>query len=57
MNHDYAHCLDFTDDCPEKCFRAQLIRDMSLRHEIYIPLTLAHFKGTDECKRKETKNA
>lgn len=24
MNHDYAHCLDFCDDCPEECFRAKL---------------------------------
>ena len=20
MNHDYAHCADFTDDCPKDCF-------------------------------------
>ena len=28
MNHDYAHCADFKDDCPKKCFRAKLVRDL-----------------------------
>jgi hypothetical protein len=28
MNHDYAHCLDFTEDCPVECFRAELSRDL-----------------------------
>ena len=28
MNHDYAHCLEFEDDCPENCFRAELSRDL-----------------------------
>ena len=28
MNHDYAHCLDFTKDCPKECFRAELSRDL-----------------------------
>lgn len=29
MNHDYAHCLDFTEDCPQECFRAELSRDLA----------------------------
>ena len=28
MNHDYVHCLDYTEDCPEECFRAMLVRDL-----------------------------
>lgn len=20
MNHDYAHCLDYSPDCPKECF-------------------------------------
>lgn len=50
MNHDYAHCADFKDDCPKECFRAQLARDLE-----NIPkwrwVSWMHFKDTDECKR------
>ena len=58
MNHDYAHCADFTDGCPKKCFRAQLVRDLQkygklAPYGINFPISWAHFKGTDECKRKE----
>lgn len=28
MNHDYAHCLDYEDDCPKNCFRGELVRDL-----------------------------
>lgn len=30
MNHDYSHCAGFSPDCPKKCFRAQLVRDLKL---------------------------
>lgn len=52
MNHDYAHCLDFKDDCPSECFRAQLSRD--LENIIPIPYWVSwmHFKGTEECKKE-----
>ena len=54
MNHDYAHCLDFREDCPKKCFRAQLVRDLETRSDLMcIPLTWAHFVGIEECKRWE----
>ena len=57
MNHDYAHCLDMEKNCPKSCFRAQLTREVERRSDLQgIPLTWAHFKGTDECtkvKRKE----
>ena len=48
MGNDYTHCADFTDDCPEECFRAQLERNYSFSPH----LTYAHFKhaGTGSCK-------
>ena len=59
MNHDNAHCLDFKKNCPKKCFRAQLVREVEEIEELqFIPLTWAHFKGTEECPRgkKNEKN-
>lgn len=48
MNHDYAHCLDCKDDCPEECFRAQLVRD--LKNYPY-PVSWMHLEDTEECQR------
>ena len=58
MNHDYAHCLDYTKDCPKDCFRAQLQRDIEKRRSEFIgaPLTYAHLGGTDECKLEKDTN-
>lgn len=54
MNHDYAHCLDYSKDCPSKCFRAELVRDLHRRNDLWLkPVSWMHFKGTEECKRKE----
>lgn len=58
MNHDYAHCFDFTNDCPKDCFRAQLARDLLkygklAPYAINFPVSYMHFKGTDECPRKD----
>lgn len=53
MNHDYAHCADYTDRCPEECFRGKLVRDL----ENYpYPVSFVSFYGTDECliKRGES---
>ena len=59
MNHDYAHCADFTEKCPKKCFRAQLVRDLDnadLPSELC--LSWMNFKGTDEClKTKKTRKS
>lgn len=50
MSHDYAHCADFTSDCPQTCFRAQLVRDLNMRTDLAgILISWMHFKGTDEC--------
>lgn len=57
MNHDYAHCLDFTNDCPKDCFRAQLVRDLKKRTDLLgLPFSWMHFRGTDECPRKDNKD-
>ena len=51
MNHDYAHCMDYTEDCPKECFRGQLVRDLD-----GVPISRVQwvsFKGTEECKKKE----
>lgn len=57
MNHDYAHCMDYRNDCPKECFRARLVRDLYKQAQCFpiydIPISWMHFKGTDECKRKE----
>ena len=55
MNHDYAHCADFKDDCPKECFRAELVRDLYKQAQYFpiddIPISWMHLKGTDECQR------
>lgn len=58
MNHDYAHCLDYTKDCPKDCFRAELQRDIEENRSEFIgvPLTYARLGGTIECKFAKDKN-
>lgn len=54
MNHDYAHCLDFKESCPNNCFRAQLTRDLKTRTDLLgLPFTWMHFKETKECTLTE----
>ena len=54
MNHDYAHCMDYRDDCPMECFRARLTRDLNNRTNLpWKPYSWMHFEGTEECKRKD----
>ena len=48
MNHDYAHCADYTEDCPKECFRAELVRDLCVGKIV----SWMHLKETDECLRK-----
>ena len=51
MNHDYTHCADFTKRCPEKCFYAQLERDLRKRWRELITkqISYGHFGGTSLC--------
>lgn len=56
MNHDYAHCLDVTEHCPEHCFRAMLVRDLKDSETKIV--SWMHLKGTEDCilERKEEEN-
>ena len=56
MNHNNTHCLDFRDDCPKECFRAKLVRDLDKRHLDRIGISLASFRGTEECMREGEKD-
>ena len=61
MNHDHAHCADFTEKCPKKCFRAQLVRDLQkygklAPYAINFPISWQHFEGTKECRKKGKSN-
>ena len=54
MNHDASHCLDYDKDiCPKDCYRAELTQDLRDNIDIYaeIPMSWAHFKGTQYCKK------
>lgn len=56
MNHDYAHCLDYSPDCPKECFRGNLIRDLRNNNTINligVPIAWSHLKDTEECKKRE----
>lgn len=54
MNHDYAHCLDYTKNCPKDCFRAQITKDLAQwTNTKGILFSWMSFNGTDECKKKE----
>lgn len=52
MNHDYMHCADFTEKCPKKCFRAQLVRDLENMPEEYA-VSWGHLKGSEYCNCKK----
>lgn len=51
MNHDYAHCADYTDTCPKKCFRGELVRDLN-RRPYPFPISWMHLEGTEECMKE-----
>lgn len=52
MNHDYAHCADYKPDCPKKCWRGELVRDLASRSDLsQITVSWEHFEGTQECQR------
>ena len=55
MNHDYAHCADFTQKCPMNCFRAQLVRDLKLNSYLYrgMPISYIHFRQAGMCQIDE----
>ena len=50
MNHDQAHCTDYTWNCPKKCYRANLTRELKeLPVHSQFPVAWASFRGTPEC--------
>lgn len=51
MNHDYAHCLDQTENCPKKCFRRQLNDELKANPTIVV--SWMHFRGTGMRKIEE----
>lgn len=55
MNHDYAHCADFTQKCPRSCFRAQLERDLKWNSHLYVgmPISYVHFRQAGMCQIDE----
>ena len=56
MNHDYAHCADFKDSCPDDCFRAQLVRDLERYGDTKgFPVSWIHLEGTEACEKGKRK--
>ena len=50
MTHDVTHCLDMDARCSPACFRCLVTRDLGKRPDLIgVPLSWAHFKGTEEC--------
>lgn len=52
MDHDYAHCLDYRDDCPKECFRGELVRDLMTNPNAPRINTWSHLRETDICIRE-----
>ena len=52
MNHDYAHCLDYTPSCPQECFRGELVRDLLETRSPKV-VSWMHLEGTEECRKEE----
>lgn len=53
MNHDYAHCLDYSSKCPPACFRAEITKEIvEAPWECTLSVSWMHFAGTDECKKR-----
>ena len=56
MNHDYAHCLDYNVECPEECFRGQLVKDLKSSNQC-MTVSWMSFEVTDECMKRRNNNA
>ncbi len=54
LNHDVTHCADWKHDCPRSCDLYKLSWDLLTRFDLVcVPISYAHFKGTDICKLKK----
>lgn len=56
MNHDYEHCIDFNDGCPESCFRAQLVRDLEQNYPPSMEVSWMNFGDFPDCQKNARKN-
>lgn len=50
MNHDATHCADYTEACPNSCYRAQLTAELK-RIAYPLPTSWSSFKGTKMCPK------
>ena len=50
MTHDACHCIDYCEECPKDCYRAQLTEDLSKSRYPY-PVAWAMFKNTEFCPK------
>ena len=57
MNHDYEHCIDFKDDCPESCHRAQLVRDLEQNYPPSRDVSWMNFGDFPDCQRNRLANS
>lgn len=57
MNHDYEHCIDFNDGCPESCFRAQLVRDLEQNYPPSMEVSWMNFGDFPDCQRNRLANS
>lgn len=57
MNHDYEHCIDFNDSCPESCFRAQLVRDLEQNYPPSMEVSWMSFGDSPDCQRNRLANS
>lgn len=55
MNHDYEHCIDFKDDCPESCHRARLVRDLEENYP-EMEVSWMNFSDCPDCERNRLAN-
>lgn len=56
MNHDATHCLDWTQDCPNECYRAMITADLHSLRGHRIIASWANFAGTEECIKDKSQN-
>lgn len=56
MNHDFEHCIDFKEDCPESCFRAQLVRDLEQNYPPSRDVSWMNFGDFPGCQRNRLAN-
>lgn len=51
MNHDVAHCIDYSEFCPKSCFYVKLQKDLKNVKDEYIKISYIHFLNSEVCPR------